>query len=81
MKTLEILLIVDTERVLTSNTLLDSVEMVTNNKYSEYHNETKNEIHSICFSDELIKWRAVCKVTGKIIEIEGFNGEMINEKV
>lgn len=81
MNTLNILIVVDTQGALASNSLMDNVYMVDTNKYLGSWQEGTNQLHTVCQDGQLLNWRVVAISPDNDIKIAGFSGQMVSKKI
>ncbi|AEY67469.1 hypothetical protein [Clostridium sp. BNL1100] len=81
MKKVEVLVVVDAAAALASNNLQDNVYLVDTNKYWGSGNEGQAELKTACSDGQFICWRVSAISQDNEVSIQGFTGQMINEKV
>lgn len=80
-KVLDILIVVDTEGALSTNSLKDNVYMVDTNKFLGSWNQGSNNLVSICQDGQQVNWRVVSISTDNNSEITSMSGEMVSKKI
>ncbi|PIE35134.1 hypothetical protein CSA56_05385 [candidate division KSB3 bacterium] len=80
MKTIDILIVVDVIGALAGN-LQDNVYLIDTNKYAGSGAEGQAELKTACGDGQLVRWHITAINSGNDVNITGFTGQIINEKV
>lgn len=81
MKNVDVLVVVDTLGALANQDLQNNVYLVDTNKYIGSWNEGSCELETVCHDTQVIKWRVVSIDPDSDVEIVGFTGDIINQKI
>ncbi|AEY67468.1 hypothetical protein [Clostridium sp. BNL1100] len=81
MKKIEILIIVDANGALSTNSLQSNVYMVDTNKWLGSWNESTCNLHTVCEDQQLICWRVVAISESSLVSIENFSGQLTNQNI
>lgn len=81
LKSIDVLIVVDVAGALASNNLSNNVYLVDTNKYIGSWNQGQCELVTVCKDSQVIKWRVVSIDPGNNVEITGFTGQIITEKI
>lgn len=81
MKSIDILVVVDTLGATASGNLQSNVYLIDTNKYLGSWNEGQCELHTICYDNQIIKWRVTPVSPENDVDIVGFTGQMIDQKI
>ena len=80
MKAVDVLIVVDTLGAL-AGSLENNVYLVDTNKYVGSGNEGQVELKTTCKDGQLIKWRVIAISPSNDVNITGFTGQIISDKV
>jgi len=80
MNTVDVLIVVDVEGAL-AGTLQDNVYLIDTNKHVGSGNEGQAELMTACHDGQLITWNVTPVSPSSDVEITGFTGQMIDDKV
>lgn len=81
MGAVDILIVVDSDGALTSESLQDNVYLVDTTKYLGSWSEGQCELETSCYDLQTINWRVVPINGVSQVEISSFTGQMIDERV
>lgn len=81
LKSIDVLIVVDVAGALASNNLSNNVYLVDTNKYMGSWSQGQCELVTVCQDSQVVKWRVVSIDPGNNVEITGFTGQIISEKV
>lgn len=81
MKNIDILVVVDTLGATASGSLQNNVYLVDTNKYLGSWNEGQCELNTLCYDNQIIKWRVTPVSPDDDVEIVQFTGQMVDSKV
>ncbi|MBM7868472.1 hypothetical protein GTO89_16345 [Heliobacterium gestii] len=81
MKSIDVLVIVDTQGALTSNDLHNNVYLVDTNKFFGSYQQGQPELVTNCYDTQTINWRVMSINPGNDVQINRFTGEMVNMQV
>jgi len=80
MNTVDVLIIVDVEGALATN-LTDNVYLVDTNKHVGSGSEGQAELRTAIKDGQLLTWNVVSVAPSNDVEISGFTGQMIADKI
>jgi hypothetical protein len=81
MKTICVLIVVDVEAALATNDLTDNVYLIDTNKYVGSGAEGQAELRTACRDGQLIVWSVAPVAPSSDVEIAGFTGQMVNDRI
>jgi hypothetical protein len=81
MSQIDVLIIVDALGAVASGSLQNNVYLVDTNKYLGSWAEGQCELHTVCQDGQIINWRVVSVNPAPNVEIVGFTGQMIDQKI
>jgi hypothetical protein len=80
MNTIDVLIVVDVEGALAGD-LTDNVYLIDTNKWVGSGSEGQVELRTACTDGQMITWHVVGVSPSTDVEIVGFNGQMIADKI
>jgi hypothetical protein len=80
MKNVDVLIVVDVEGAL-AGALDDNVYMIDTNKHVGSGNEGQRELQTACVDGQIITWQIAPVSASSDVEITGFTGQMIDDKI
>jgi len=81
MKNIDVLIVVDALGAVSSGSLQSNVYLIDTNKYLGSWNEGQCELHTVCADGQIVNWRVAAVSKDNDVDIAGFVGQIINEKV
>ncbi|MGN6255609.1 MAG: alpha-pore-forming tripartite toxin MakABE regulator [Solirubrobacterales bacterium] len=78
---IDVLIIVDVEGALASGNLTQNVYLVDTNKHVGSGSEGQAELKTVCKDGQVIRWSVVPVSPSSDVNIVGFVGQMVNDKV
>jgi hypothetical protein len=81
MKEIDILIVVDAMGALSSNDLGSNVYLIDTNKYFGSGGEGQEELQTACKNGQVINWRVSSISPSNDVEITGFTGQIIDQKI
>lgn len=81
MKNVDVLIVVDTLGAMASSDLQSNVYLVDTNKYFGSGSEGQAELKTACQDGQIIRWRVSPVSPENDVNITGFTGQMVTEKV
>jgi hypothetical protein len=81
MNVIDVLIVVDVVGALASGNLTQNVYLVDTNKYVGSGSEGQAELKTACKDGQLIRWSVAPVSPSTDVEISGFVGQMVNDKV
>lgn len=78
---INILIVVDTQGALASNSLKNNIYMVDSEKYLGSWSEGTDQLHTICSDGQQLNWRVIAISSDDNVVIEGFSGDMVNKHI
>ena len=81
MKTIDVLIVVDTEGALASGNLGENVYLIDTNKFFGSGSEGQEELKTACTDGQVINWRVVAVSPSNDVEITDFTGQIKTEEI
>jgi len=81
MNIVDVLIVVDVVGALASGNLTQNVYLVDTNKYVGSGSEGQAELKTACKDGQVLRWSVVPVSPSTDVEIVGFVGQMVNDKV
>jgi hypothetical protein len=81
---IDVLVAVDTVGALVAGTLQGYVYLVDTNKYNKYlgsWQEGESSLNTVCQDGQLVRWSVVSVDSGTQVDIAGFSGPLVDQKV
>lgn len=81
MNRIDVLVAVDMVGALAAGTLQGYVYLVDTNKYLGSWQEGESSLNTVCQDGQLVRWSAVSVDSGNQVDIAGFSGPLVDQKV
>ncbi len=81
MRTLSILIVIDSIGALATGSLIDNVYLIDTNKYLGSWKEGTDTLHTVCQDGQLITWRVISVSPNNNVDIFEFSGKLVSEKI
>lgn len=78
---INVLIVVDVEGALASGDLSSNVYLIDTNKFFGSYGEGQEELVTTCSDGQIIIWSVASVNPGDDVEITGFTGQMIDQKI